>query len=244
MILALNSGRLGPIEDAADELRTANSYFARSPHALRLLLSGDTTGAIEALPPVSMVGGVPGFVAGIHSLRAHVFASAGLEAEARVESDSWRETVETMGLPAQAMPVLAPFRNALHCISGPPVALLDDRVARWMYRALTEDPGATVQSHSDYLFRGLDTLRGELALRFDELDSAERWFRHGIDFGRKWDLMLEVGCCLQGLADVAERRGNHLEAMQHLDAAGEIYAKHGVKLYLDQVLAKKQLLKA
>jgi hypothetical protein len=32
--------------------------------------------------------------------------------------------------------------------------------------------------------------------------------------------------------------------MQHLDAAGELFAKHGAKLYLNQVLAKKEILKA
>ncbi len=32
--------------------------------------------------------------------------------------------------------------------------------------------------------------------------------------------------------------------MQHLDAAGELFAEYGAKLYLDQVLAKKQFLKA
>jgi len=31
---------------------------------------------------------------------------------------------------------------------------------------------------------------------------------------------------------------------QHLDAAGELFAKRGAKLYLDHVIAKKQILKA
>jgi len=43
---------------------------------------------------------------------------------------------------------------------------------------------------------------------------------------------------------VAERRGDHALAMQNLDAAGELFNRHGAKLYLDQVLAKKQILKA
>ena len=33
-------------------------------------------------------------------------------------------------------------------------------------------------------------------------------------------------------------------AMQPLGAAGELFAKHGAKLYLDQVIAKKEILKA
>ncbi len=43
---------------------------------------------------------------------------------------------------------------------------------------------------------------------------------------------------------MAERRGDHALAMGHLDAAGEIFAQRGAKLYLDQVIAKKQILKA
>lgn len=50
--------------------------------------------------------------------------------------------------------------------------------------------------------------------------------------------------CHQGLADVAERRGDHAAAMEHLDAAGDLFSRYGAKLYLDQVLAKKQFLKA
>ena len=46
------------------------------------------------------------------------------------------------------------------------------------------------------------------------------------------------------LADVAERRGDIEAAREHLDAAGALFAQHGAKLYLDQVLAKKQFLKA
>jgi hypothetical protein len=50
--------------------------------------------------------------------------------------------------------------------------------------------------------------------------------------------------CHQGLADVAAVRGNQALVMEHLDAAGELIARYGAKLYLDQVLAKKQFLKA
>ena len=32
--------------------------------------------------------------------------------------------------------------------------------------------------------------------------------------------------------------------MQHLDAAGELFSQHGAKLYLDQVLAGSEILKA
>jgi hypothetical protein len=32
--------------------------------------------------------------------------------------------------------------------------------------------------------------------------------------------------------------------MEYLDAAGELYSRQGAKLYLDQVIAKKQILRA
>ena len=47
-----------------------------------------------------------------------------------------------------------------------------------------------------------------------------------------------------GLAEVAERRGDHARAMEHLDAAGALFPKRGAKLYLDQVIAKKRIMKA
>ena len=55
---------------------------------------------------------------------------------------------------------------------------------------------------------------------------------------------MQPGCCLQGLAEVAERRGERGQAMEYLDRAGELFSRHGAKLYLDQVLAKKQIFKA
>ena len=91
-----------------------------------------------------------------------------------------------------------------------------------------------------------DVLRGRLALRLNQIDQAEEHFRTGFEWAARPDVrfVVDQGRCLQGLADVAERRGDHELAMEHLDAAGELFAKYGAKLYLDQVLAKKQFLKA
>ena len=91
-----------------------------------------------------------------------------------------------------------------------------------------------------------DALRGWLALRFDALDEAEQHFNTGLEWASRPDVRfgVDAGRCHQGLADVAERRGDIEAAREHLDAAGALFAQHGAKLYLDQVLAKKQFLKA
>ena len=49
---------------------------------------------------------------------------------------------------------------------------------------------------------------------------------------------------LQGLTEVVERRGEQPQATEHLDRAGELFSRYGAKLYLDQVLAKKEILRA
>ena len=43
---------------------------------------------------------------------------------------------------------------------------------------------------------------------------------------------------------VAERRGDHAAALEHLELAGALFARYGVKYHLDQVLAEKEVLKA
>jgi hypothetical protein len=91
-----------------------------------------------------------------------------------------------------------------------------------------------------------DDVRGRLALGLDDVVEAERHFRTGLEWAMRPEVRFEVdaGRCLHGLAQVEERRGNHLAAMEHLDAAGALFAKRGAKLYLDQVIAMKQVLRA
>ena len=243
--IALNRARFDEVDAVADELRDSVTGWGPTTYALRLMLAGDLTEAAELLPPVERARAVLRSTLGLLlSQRAHVFAVQQDEAAARAELAGWLDAMEARGVVDDAAPPYFAFGLALVGMSGPPVALLGDREARWLYSALAEGPGATMQCASSVVFRGIDTLRGELALRVGEVDRAEHWFTHGVEFGTRWDLAPEVGCCLQGLADVAARRNDHALAMQHLDAAGDIFSKHGVKLYLDQVLAKKEILKA
>lgn len=50
---------------------------------------------------------------------------------------------------------------------------------------------------------------------------------------------VDQGRNLQGLAKVAERRGEQ-RALEHIDRAGGLFSRYWAQLYLDQVLAKRQ----
>ena len=90
-----------------------------------------------------------------------------------------------------------------------------------------------------------DWTRGALALRLAHpLEEAEAHFAVGLATCTRERAPVEAGRCHQGLADVAERRGDLEGAREHLDAAATLFAQYGAKRYLEQVLAKKQLLGA
>jgi len=55
---------------------------------------------------------------------------------------------------------------------------------------------------------------------------------------------VEQGRCMQGLAEVAARREQRGEAKQLLNRAAALFEQHGAPLYLRQVQAKKEGLKA
>ena len=61
----------------------------------------------------------------------------------------------------------------------------------------------------------------------------------GVEWAERERCPVEQGRNLQGLAAVAERRGEHEQELEHLQRAGELFSRHGAKLYLDQVIARK-----
>jgi tetratricopeptide (TPR) repeat protein len=91
---------------------------------------------------------------------------------------------------------------------------------------------------------GVDKVRGLFALRLDLVEEAEEHFRTGLEWAERERCPVEEGRNLQGLAEVVERRGEREQAMEYLDRAGELFSRHGAKLYLDEVLAKKEILRA
>ena len=124
------------------------------------------------------------------------------------------------------------------------LVLGDEALLDSAYRLLNEH--GRYKAAGRYWNEGADVLRGNLALRFGNIDAAARHFEEGRSWAARPDVRFGFieARNLQGLADVAEARGDHALAMQQLDTAGALFAQYGAKLYLDQVLAKKQFLKA
>ena len=93
-------------------------------------------------------------------------------------------------------------------------------------------------------YGSFDRTRATWAVALEEFEEAERLVRAGLEWTQRERCPVEEGRCHQLLADLLERRGEAREAAIHLDAAGDLFSEHGARLYLDQVLEKKDLLKA
>ena len=94
------------------------------------------------------------------------------------------------------------------------------------------------------IFGSFDRLRARWALALDRLEEAERLARRGLEWCERERLPVEEGRCHQLLAEVLRRKGDDLEAARHLDAATALFQRHGARLYLDQALEQRALLKA
>jgi hypothetical protein len=207
----------------------------------RLEEAGDAAGALALLeggeaPPV-----FPDANAlTLHGVRARVRWRAGAAAGAQQDLAAWREA--TMAYQEGHLAAI----QILGAIEGFPAA---DRVLVELGNE------ATIQATYDqlstwdglrfsYLSGGVDHLRGDLALRLGLEEEADQHYRTGLAWAEQEHVPVEQGRCLQGLAQIAELRGDHTAALQFLDQAATIFQQHGLGLYLQQVLAKKDLLKA
>jgi len=170
----------------------------------------------------------------LRSAQARVAFSAGDEATARKAILDWRERhLRTWNLPLRIV-VLVGGDEAV-------AALAEEEVAREIYTELVAYAPIRFQPR---MAMSVDAVRGGLALRLGLIDEAEAHYSIGLEWTERERCVIEQGRCLQGLAEVAERRGRHAEAMQLLDRAGAIFQQYGIQLYLKRVLAKKEILRA
>jgi tetratricopeptide (TPR) repeat protein len=218
--------------DALLEQLPPDDIARRLEAATRACVAGDLAEALRLCPDDDHPGTYMGVQLAQRVLLLHL---AGRGSDATREFSRWREAYVAQQRNIGRLLILQHIDDALVALGDP--ELLAD-IAAFLNAA----------SRARYYWDGtaIDRLRGAIALKLDRVDEAEQHFRTGLEWASRLDVRFEVdaGRCHQGLAEVAERRGQHAEAMAHLDAAGELFARHGAKLYLDQVIAKKQILKA
>ena len=165
-------------------------------------------------------------------MRARAFALAGNTAAAGEEVDAVVDVIRAASS-HQLNPVFGRAQAGMALLHGRDWAL------EFAAEQLAQNPWRCTYVGS------VDVIRGHLALRLDRpLEEAESHFQSGLEWSEGNKYLVEAGRCLQGLAEVAERSGDLEAARAHLDAAGEHFAAWGAKRYLDQVLAKKEILKA
>ena len=173
-------------------------------------------------------------------LEAQVALAKGALPSARSAFDAWRAA----SVPERR----AGASDRLRCVgcigADALLALGEPELLRDIYQFMIEHPRFRIGYFGEC--EAADVARGALALHFGDIDAAERHYRDGLEWARRPDVRfgLVEGRCLQGRADVAEARGDHALALEHLDGAAAKFAEYGAKLYLDQVLAKKEFLKA
>jgi len=200
------------------------------------LEAGDFVAAREALPDEDHPQlGFPSDRAILIALRCRVFVATHDVSAAQSAFADWRDLHGSM---AHSLMVLTSLCS------------IDDALSALADRSLLETIAAAVEPWTQWRYTargigtGADYFRGALALALDRVDGAERWFSIGHEWASRWGLDTITGRNLWGLAEVAERRGDHALAMRHLDAAGALFAGRGATLYLDQVIAKKSVLGA
>ena len=84
--------------------------------------------------------------------------------------------------------------------------------------------------YAPHIGRGLDHVRGRIALRLDRAEEAEDHFRAGLEWARTQNCPIELGRCHEGLADVELRRRKPSDAQLQFDAAVEVFGRHGLVL--------------
>ncbi|MGI8551831.1 MAG: hypothetical protein ACR2PL_13745 [Dehalococcoidia bacterium] len=82
-----------------------------------------------------------------------------------------------------------------------------------------------------------------LLLSAGYLEEAEERLREALAWSERERCPVEAGRCLQGLAEVAERRGQRAEALAYLERAAALFEQYGAKLYLGQVREQRERLR-
>jgi predicted ATPase len=222
---------------AADRASDA-TWLVTVLRTARAEMAGDIDAALALLPDPASAGGVPQFLAIIHGTRARVLANAGQHDRARQELRPVLAAWDAMPYATTHLGVavnnfgLGAFDEALTQIADSTLLRAIDAYGR-------ADPVAHQVNYQPFVGRTMQRIYGDVALRLDQLEDAERLFRAGLDWCERERCPVEAGRCLAGLADVAERRSDRAGALSLLDRAAALFRQHSATLYLDRVVAAK-----
>ncbi len=210
------------------------SHYVGLLMAARTEQSGETSSAPQQLPPVSSAARVPALLGHVHGGRARTLFNAGQNEAAQEEMAAWRAATEQVRAGARLTKNrLLAFAYIDECLS----VHGDDDIVRWAYQLAA---GWEVFHFAPFAGRGIDHIRGDLALRLGLTEEAEGWYNTGLEWSTREGCPSEVGRCLHGLAKIAAGRGDPRKAFALLDEAAHVLEKHGLKLYLDRVLAARE----
>ena len=221
--------------EALAEQRTGDpGFYIEGLRASRAEMQGDVARSLEWLPNPAEAGGTPAVVAQAHGARVRLLWNAARTEQARAEFELVRGGLDAMGLARDFDGMgfdvrgLAPLDEAL-------VELADERFLRGVlaFARARSSPGPDRLVYEPISARCVLRVLAGVALRLDELEEAGNWYRDALEWAERERCPVEAGRCHQGLAELAERHGDHALASQHLDAAGELFSRHGAKLYLD-----------
>jgi tetratricopeptide (TPR) repeat protein len=231
-LIATMRGDLQASAELTDRLRRGHSHM----EGWVLPLGPEYEGRLrpEDVPSLDLAASIPAWTMMLRAIRARLFTRLGQSERAIEELAALFEGVELLDPNAISLANIASSTAFAVLAHGSPAQL--ESVHKWAIgvpsRLSGTDPFPS------------DSVRGMLALALGEIDEAEAHFLSGVEWWEREGVGPLLGQCLQGLAEVAERRGERQQAMQYLDRAGELFSRHGAKFYLDQVLAKKEILKA
>jgi len=187
------------------------------------------------MPAMSLAGGVESFRLHLHGIRARMLLESGdangCEQELQAHWDAFSE------YRAGAPTAWALLHAALGWTAIERAGSAE--LARNWYEAYGEYPEMLHTMVGSAL-----RFRGALALRLNLVDEAHALFSDALRICEPERAVLDLGRCCLGLAEVAQMRGQVDEAREHLERAGDVFARCGAKRFLDEVLAKKEILKA